>query len=45
MEGQRFLGTQWERHGGLRKGGVELASKIGWVLRKKGREGMGPEHS
>lgn len=29
MEEQRVPGTEWERHGGLREGGVELASDDG----------------
>lgn len=39
MEKERDLGTDWERHSGLRDSGVELASNL---PRGKRQEGQGP---
>lgn len=42
---ERDLGTEWERHSGLREGGVEPASRDGYVLRKKARRAGALRHS
>lgn len=46
MEEDKDLGTGWERHSGLREGGVEPpASRDGYVLRKKARRAGALRHS